>query len=128
MIGRAAVTAIAGWILAVPLAAFFAFVGWNKAFAPLAELARHGAWTVHLPPWLGRAVGGSELACAALLLVPGRLRRIAALVLVANQACAAAVHLAHGEVAALPQNALLLALLIALAWLGRSPTFQGVSP
>lgn len=119
MIGRAAVTAIAGWILAAPLAAFFAFVGWNKAFAPLADLARHGAWTVHLPQWLGRAVGGSELACAALLLVPGRLRRIAALVLVANQACAAAVHLAHGETAALPQNAVLLALLIALAWLGR---------
>lgn len=119
MIGRAAVTAIAGWILAVPLAAFFAFVGWNKAFAPLADLARHGAWTVHLPPWLGRTVGGSELACAALLLVPGRLRRIAALVLVANQACAAAVHLAHGEAAALPQNAVLMALLIALAWLGR---------
>lgn len=108
MIGRAAVTAIAGWILAVPLAAFFAFVGWNKAFAPLADLARHGAWTVHLPQWLGRAVGGSELACAALLLV-----------LVANQACAAAVHLAHGEAAALPQNAVLMALLIALAWLGR---------
>lgn len=119
MLGRAAVTAIAGWILAAPLAAFFAFVGWNKAFAPLADLARHGAWTVHLPQWLGRAVGGSELACAALLLVPGRLRRIAALVLVANQACAAAVHLAHGEAAALPQNAVLMALLIALAWLGR---------
>lgn len=113
--------------MALPLAAFFAFVGWNKAFAPLAELARHKAWTVHLPEGLGRAVGASELACAVLLLVPGRVRRITALVLLANQACAAAVHLARGEVAALPQNAVLIALLIALAWLGRSPTFQGVS-
>ncbi len=125
MARRAGLAAIAGWVIAVPLAAFFAFVGWNKAFAPMADLARHGAWTVHLPQWLGRVVGGSELACAVLLLVPGRLRRITALVLVANQACAAAVHLARGETAALPQNAVLVALLIALAWLGRNDLAKG---
>ena len=119
MAGRPVVTAIAGWIVAAPMAAFFAFVGWHKALAPLADLARHGAWTIHLAEGLGRAVGWSELACAALLLVPGRARFLAALVLIANQVCAAAVHLFHGEVAALPQNAFIIALLAALARLAR---------
>lgn len=87
-------------MLALLLAAFFGFVGWNKAFAPLAELARHGAWTVHLPEWLGRLVGWSELALAAAL-----------------------VHLARGETAALPQNAVLIVILLAL-W-GAARTQQG---
>lgn len=109
-------------VLCVPLALFFAFVGWNKAFAPLADLVRHGAWTVHLPEALGRLVGWSELACAlallgALLPAGGRIGRLAALVLIANQLAAGAVHAAQGEGAALPQNALLIAMLAALAWL-----------
>jgi hypothetical protein len=32
--------------LSLPLAAFFAFVGWHKAFAPQAELIRHHSWTI----------------------------------------------------------------------------------
>lgn len=113
-------------MLALLLAAFFGFVGWNKAFAPLAELARHGAWTVHLPEWLGRLVGWSELAlAAALLAVPVRpsIARIAALALVANQIAAGLVHLARGETAALPQNAVLIVMLLAL-W-GAARTQQG---
>lgn len=113
-------------MLALLLAAFFGFVGWNKAFAPLAELARHGAWTVHLPEWLGRLVGWSELAlAAALLAVPVRpaIGRIAALALVANQIAAGLVHLARGETAALPQNAVLIVMLLAL-W-GAARTQQG---
>lgn len=104
-------------LLALLLAAFFGFVGWNKAFAPLAELARHGAWTVHLPEGLGRLVGWSELAlAAALLAVPVRpsIARIAALALVLNQIAAALVHGALGETAALPQNAVLIVMLLAL--------------
>ena len=113
-------------MLALLLAAFFGFVGWNKEFAPLAELARHGAWTVHLPEWLGRLVGWSELAlAAALLAVPVRpsIARIAALALVANQIAAGLVHLARGETAALPQNAVLIVMLLAL-W-GAARTQQG---
>nr|WP_246448022.1 DoxX family protein [Novosphingobium flavum] len=102
------------------LAAIFGFVGWNKAFAPLAELARHGAWTVHLPAALGRAVGWSELVCALALLgavLPAGLCwcRSAALVLIANQLIAAAVHTVRGETAALPQNGVLIALLLLVA-------------
>lgn len=113
-------------MLALLLAAFFGFVGWNKALAPLADLARHGAWTVHLPEWLGRLVGWSELAlAAALLAVPVRpsIARIAALALVANQIAAGLVHLARGETAALPQNAVLIVMLLAL-W-GAARTQQG---
>lgn len=111
-------------LLALLLAAFFGFVGWNKAFAPLAELARHGAWTVHLPEGLGRLVGWSELAlAAALLAVPVRpsIARIAALALVLNQIAAALVHGALGETAALPQNAVLIVILLALWGAAREP-------
>lgn len=111
-------------VLSVPLALFFAFVGWNKAFAPLADLARYGSWTVHLPEWLGRIVGWSEMALAVGL-VAGLLRtrrpvgRIAASLLVANQLVAAAVHIAHGETGALPQNVVLIVLLALVACLPR---------
>jgi len=103
--------------LAILLAAFFTFVGWNKAFAPLADLARYGSWTVWLPESLGRLVGWSEMACAVTLLamlVPRRerLARVAAAILVANQVVAAAMHIAHGEFDALPQNVVLVTLLL----------------
>jgi hypothetical protein len=105
--------------LAVLLAAFFCFVGWNKAFATLADLTRYGAWTVWLPEWLGRLVGWSEMACAVALLgvlVPGRERiaRAAAAILAANQVVAGAMHLVHAEFGALPQNAVLSALLLGI--------------
>lgn len=106
--------------LSLPLALFFAFVGWNKAFASLVDLARYGSWTVHLPETLGRAVGLSEMLCAmglmAGLFIRGRrLSQIAALVLLANQLIAALMHARHGETAALPQNGVLIALLLGLA-------------
>lgn len=106
--------------LCVLLALFFAFVGWNKAFAPLSVLAQHHSWTVFLPEWLGRMVGWSELALALGLLaalVPARRRiaRMAALLLIANQLVAVLVHLTHREASALPQNAVLIALLAFLA-------------
>lgn len=111
-------------LLSLPLAAFFGFVGWMKATAPLAMLAQHGAWTVRVPEPLGRAVGVSEIACALLLLVgllPRRARigEAAAMVLIANQLVAAAVHASAGETHALPQNAVLIAALAIVAWLSR---------
>ncbi len=120
-------------VLCLLLAAFFAFVGWNKAFASLADLARYGAWTVFLPEWAGRLVGWSEMALAAGLLavfVPSRrnIARWSALLLIANQAVAALVHLAHGETAALPQNGVLIALLFAVFIFVRSPISKGATP
>lgn len=104
-------------LLATGLAAFFAFVGWNKAFAPLADLARYHAWTVYIPEPLGRVVGWSEMALAAGLLgalIPTfwRVARASALLLVLNQFVAAFVHITQGEVGALPQNAVLIATLM----------------
>lgn len=109
-------------ILALGLAAFFAFVGWNKAFAPLSDLARYHAWTVYIPELLGRAVGWSEIALAAGLLgalvpIGWAVARASALLLVANQITAAAVHAAHSEASALPQNVILIAALLGVALL-----------
>lgn len=103
-------------LVSVLLAAFFAFVGYHKAFSPLAELAQHRVWTLALPEPAGRIVGWSELLCAALLLGYGAAATrlwaaAAALVLIANQFVAAAVHTFRGEVDALPQNAILVGLL-----------------
>lgn len=111
-------------LLSLPLAAFFGFVGWMKASAPIAILAQHGAWTVRVPEPLGRAVGVSEIVCALLLLVgllPRRARigAAAALVLIANQFVAAAVHASAVEAHALPQNVVLVAALALVAWLSR---------
>jgi uncharacterized membrane protein YphA (DoxX/SURF4 family) len=104
------------------LAAFFLFVGYMKANAPLSVLALHGAWTVHLPEAAGRAVGISEMALALALLVglarPGA-GVAAALILILNQIVAGAVHAGLGESAALPQNAVLIALCLAVAGLHR---------
>jgi putative copper export protein len=97
------------------LALFFAFVGWMKTTAPLELLAAHHAWTVHLPEAVGRIVGVSELVCALLLiagLVPAYRRpgSSTAAVLIVNQTAAALAHAGHGEMEALPQNAVLTAL------------------
>ncbi|MFM5948597.1 MAG: DoxX family protein [Novosphingobium sp.] len=116
-------------VLCTGLAAFFGFVGWNKAFAPLEDLARYHAWTVYLPEWLGRMVGWSEMLLALTLLLvflPARhgIARIAALALIANQLGAATVHAFQGEAAALPQNAVLIALLALVAWMPCSNPMQ----
>ena len=106
---------------ALLLALFFGFVGTMKSFAPLELLKQHHAWTTALPALPGRLVGLSELACAAALvlglLLPGRRTwiTVAAVILIVNQLVAAAVHLARGETEALPQNAILIGLLILAA-------------
>lgn len=92
------------------LGLFFLFVGYMKAFAPLAELMQHHAWTIYLPEPIGRAIGWSELGCALLLLI-GIPRPaagwIGAVALLFNQMVAAAVHGWMGEVQSLPQNAVI---------------------
>lgn len=111
-------------IAALLLAAAFGFFGYFKAVAPRTVLEQHHAWTTALPELLARAVGLSELLAAALLLIfgailpaRGRVAAGVALYAIGNQVCAALVHIARGEIAAMPQNAMLagLALLIILA-------------
>ena len=118
-------------IIAVLVAAFFAFVGYNKAIASLADLTRYGAWTIWLPEMAGRLVGWSEMLCAAglLCIFSARFRnlaRVAAIVLIVNQFVAAAVHASHGEAGALPQNVVLIVLLaLVAALLPSSEVTQG---
>ena len=100
--------------IAAILAAFFAFVGWHKAFSPLEVLVQHGAYTAHLPEWLGRLAGYTELACAAALLagtVPrwGAAARWGAIYVLGSQILAGTIHVVHGETGALPAN---------LRWMG----------
>lgn len=106
-------------LLALPLAAFFAFVGWHKTFSPVAELAKHGAFTVHLPEWLGRLVGVTEMLCALALLVGivPRWRAAAkwgAVYIFLSQIVAGAIHTKYGEMHALPANAQWMAVAAAL--------------
>ena len=129
MKARFAITAV----LTVLLTAFFAFVGYNKAFASFADLTRYGAWTIWMPEIPARLVGWSEMLCAAglLCIFIARYRhvaRIAAILLILNQLAAAAVHASHGETGALPQNAVLIAMLaLVAALLPTSKAEQGES-
>lgn len=111
---------------ALPLAAFFGFVGWYKAFAPEAELLQHHAWTAHVPWWIGRPMGWTELAGAAAL-VAGIAPRawpatsLAAAWLAASQVVSAWVHVHHGEGDALGQNLFLFVALGLVAWASSRP-------
>jgi DoxX-like family len=113
---------LACWILRLLLAAFVAFVGYWKALGPIESLAEHHAWVAGFPNWFARAIGWSELACAAALLMPayGEARNIAgraAAILIVNQAIALGVHIYRGEAAmAAPQNLVLIALLSLVVW------------
>lgn len=120
-------------VLALPLSVFFAFVGWHKAFSPIAELAKHGAFTVHLPEYLGRLFGVTEMLCALALLVgiAPRWRAAAkcgAVYVFFSQIVAGAIHVIYGEMQALPANAQWMAIAAALfavcAWKARADGFR----
>lgn len=116
---------LAAAVLGLLLAAFLAFVGWHKTFAPVVDLVRYGSWTVHLWEPLGRLVGLSELACAVALALPlvwpraAPARRWACYYFITNQIAAAGIHAAQGEAHALPQNAVLIALAVTISALDR---------
>lgn len=106
------------------LAAFFAFVGYYKAFASLEELARHSAFTTYLPIILGKAFGWFEMTAAVVLLVGSlwnparRAHAIAALLLAVEQVFSSWIHWVHGEMGMIGQNTVLIVVLLALAWAG----------
>ena len=114
-------------VLAIPLAAFFGFVGFYKVFAPLSELLAHNAWTAHVPAWIGRPIGGTEMA-GALALLAGlhpaawRFARLSAAWLAATQIPSSLIHWTHGEQGELPKNLLIFVALCLVAWLARPVT------
>ena len=113
-----------GYALLVPLAlaigGFSLFVGYNKALAPLAVLAEHSAWTIHLPVLLGRALGWLEMLAAATLIASLALPRLAtagtaaAIWIALNHAIAAVVHVQHAETQTYRQSAVMIALCLVL--------------
>jgi DoxX-like family len=111
---------------AVALAAFFAFVGWHKAFSSMADLARHGAYTAHLPEWIGRVAGWMEMAGAVALVAgiyPGWRARLvppAALFFILSQIASSIIHVQHDEAHMLPQNALIAGTAALLWWIARN--------
>ena len=124
---------ILSWIACLLLGAFFAFVGYWKAFGPIHALAEHHAWVAGWPAWFARTVGWSELLCAAVLIASalGGLPRVAfwtALVLIINQLTALAVHVSRSEAAAAGlQNLVILAVLGLIAVHAHRATQQASS-
>ena len=115
---------VALWLIQFLMATFFGFVGFMKAFAPMADLETWHAWVARLSPVLARGVGWSEMLCAVGLLLPGLMRRrqrliaLSALILLVNQIIAIGFHAQRGELShALLQNLILIALL-AVVWRG----------
>lgn len=109
----------------LPLAAFFGFVGWYKAFAPVPDLLAHHAWTAHVPWWIGRPMGWIEMFGAAALVAGLAARawpatRIAAAVLAASQIVSAWVHVHNNEADALGQNLFLFVALGLIAFAARA--------
>ncbi len=111
-------------MLALPLLAFMAFVGYHKVFSSIADLARYGAYTAHLPEWIGRILGFAEMASAAALLagvMPGWRKGVkpAGIFIILSQILSSIIHVQHGETTALPQNAMIALVAALLIWLCR---------
>ncbi len=110
-------------VLALPIAGFSLFVGYNKALAPMEVLVEHLAWTMHLPVAIGKAVGWLELLAAIVLILSLFLRRLyragfyAAVWIALNHAVAAVVHVSAREWSTLTQSAIVISLCLVLAWL-----------
>jgi ABC-type cobalamin transport system permease subunit len=110
-------------LLTLLLAAFHGFVGWHKAFSPYAVLVEHRAWTMHLPIWLGKLVGWTELVLTVALLAAllrSSLARIgiwACLGFIGLELVSSVTHYVTHDGGSLLQNAVSIALTAMLAWL-----------
>lgn len=104
------------------LALAFGMAGIMKATQPIAQLAAAMPWAAAMPPELVRFIGISELAGALGLILPAAARirpgltPLAALGLVVIMVLASLVHLARGEIQALPVNLVVGALAAFVAW------------
>ncbi len=111
---------------ALPLAAFMAFVGWHKSFSSMADLARYGAYTAHLPEWIGRIAGLCEML-SALALIVGLVPKYrlavpaAGVFIILSQIVSSIIHVQFAETGALLQNSLLALASALLVWLARNP-------
>jgi hypothetical protein len=113
-------------LITLPIAAFFAFVGYHKAFSSMADLARYGAYTAHLPEWIGRILGWAEIASTLALLAGinpqwrSRLVPPAGWFIILSQVVSSFIHIQHDEMSALPQNAVIALAAAVLIWISKS--------
>ena len=109
--------------LTLLLCAFHGFVGWHKAFSSHEELVRHSAWTMHLPVWLGKFVGWTEMILTAALLlalVRAKLARVGVwvcILFIVMELISAVTHYVTKDGGSLAQNAVAISLTGLLAWL-----------
>jgi len=109
--------------LTLLLGAFHGFVGWHKALSSHEELVRHAAWTMHLPVWLGKVVGWTEMIVTTALLVAlvrPKLARVgvgACVIFIVMELAAAVTHYVTRDGGSLAQNAVTISLTALLGWL-----------
>ena len=102
--------------LTLLLSAFHGFVGWHKAFSTHEELVQHAAWTMHLPMWLGKLVGWTEMAVTAALLVAmvrpqlARVGVLACIAFIVMELVATVTHYVTQDGGSLVQNAVTISL------------------
>lgn len=113
---------VALWIVQIVLGSMFGAAGVMKTFAPIDELAKNMPWVVDSAPALVRFIGISELLGGLGLVLPAATRikpgltPLAAAGLGLIMVLAAGHHVMRGEWAGLPINAVLLSLVLFVAW------------
>ena len=110
------------WVVQGLLAFAFGAAGAMKLGAPLDELTKNMAWIPHVPGWLVRVIGASEVLGALGLILPSALRikpvltPIAAAALVLVMVLGAGTHVAIGEAERIVVNVVLGGLAAFVAW------------
>jgi uncharacterized membrane protein YphA (DoxX/SURF4 family) len=110
------------WAAQVLLAVAFGAAGFMKLTTPVDQLGAMMNWVAVSPEWLVRFIGAAELLGAVGVILPALTRilpwltPLAALGFATIQVLAVLTHLGLGEAAALPMNAVLLALSLFVAW------------
>lgn len=113
---------VGAWVVQGLLAFVFGAAGAMKLGAPLDELAKNMAWIPHVPAWLVRFIGASELAGALGLVLPAATRikpvltPVAAALLVVVMVLGAGTHVAIGEAERIVANVVIGGLAAFVAW------------
>ena len=110
------------WAVQVLLALVFGLSGGMKTFMTIEALSEMLAWINHVPGWVTRLAGISELLAMAGLLLPSitrvrpELTPLAASGLVIVMVLGGALHAAIGEIGTVPLNVVLGGLAAFVAW------------
>ena len=115
--------AIAYWIVAALLGAFYLYAGGKKVVQSQEQLAPMMGWVETIPMWLVRCIGVVEILGVIGLLLPPLtgvapvVALVAAIGFAVLQVLATGVHLSRGEVKEIGLNIALIVLAAVAAWL-----------